>query len=135
MATRIRLSKHEAHIYMTAQLGPLGDEVAKAIADDASRGAPVRTGALRASIYHQRRPSGSTRMTWRIGALAPHTIFVEKGTRKMAAQPFLRPALRRRRVGRRGVVSGGAVPKMTKRAPRKKKTTGTGSISGTLDGA
>jgi HK97 gp10 family phage protein len=48
---------------------------------------PVRTGALRASITKM---GGG--MRWVATATAGYAIFVEFGTRKMAAQPFLRPA-------------------------------------------
>jgi HK97 gp10 family phage protein len=108
VATRIKLNKREALIYMTAQCEPLGDQIAGEIAADAKRSAPIRTGVLRGSIYSERLPNGGTRLNWRIGATAAYAIFVEKGTRKMAAQPFLRPALYRRRIGRKGIVSGGA---------------------------
>jgi len=49
---------------------------------------PVDTGALKASIY--RRVSGNTGY---VGSSMPYAGFVEMGTRKMRAQPYLRPAL------------------------------------------
>lgn len=50
--------------------------------------APVRTGFLRSSIYVKVQG-------WvaQFGALATYAIFVENGTRKMRAQPFLFPAV------------------------------------------
>lgn len=51
--------------------------------------APVRTGQLRASINAE--AQGETRFV--IGASAPYATYVEYGTSKMAAQPYLRPAI------------------------------------------
>ena len=48
---------------------------------------PVDTGELRGSIAHQKMGSG-----WAVVASAPHAGYVEYGTSKMAAQPYLRPA-------------------------------------------
>ncbi len=62
-------------------------------AQDARRRAPVRTGRLRRSIVPlQLRPdrSGSRAGVW---ARAPYALWVEIGTRRMRAQPYLRPAL------------------------------------------
>lgn len=41
-------------------------------------------------IINQLRSAGTVHL--RLGATAPYSVFVEFGTRKMAAQPFLRPA-------------------------------------------
>ena len=51
--------------------------------------APVRTGELRDSIDGEVSPGGV-----RVFADAPHARFVEEGTTKMPAQPFLGPALK-----------------------------------------
>lgn len=77
------------------------------IAEDARDACPVDTGALRASIYTRMRADGAA---VQIGADAPargwlgqglldytYALYVEMGTRYMNAQPFLRPALWRRR--------------------------------------
>lgn len=58
------------------------------IAQDARRYAPVETGELRASIHVQ----GNE-----VRAEADHAVYVEYGTRNMRAQPFMRPALYRKR--------------------------------------
>jgi HK97 gp10 family phage protein len=50
--------------------------------------APVRTGALRGSIA--RRVEGAR---WAVGAGVDYALFVELGTSRMAARPYLRPAL------------------------------------------
>ena len=54
----------------------------------AMRNAPVRTGHLRSSIY-------ATIKDWvaQIGAEATYALFVELGTRRMQAQPYLWPAI------------------------------------------
>ncbi len=49
---------------------------------------PVRTGFLRSTIYFQR----TGFCAFIVSAWAYYAPFVEYGTRKMAAQPFLRPA-------------------------------------------
>lgn len=62
--------------------------IAEDISTDATRMAPILTGYLKASIGVQRRGSD----TWRIQASAFYGFYVEYGTSKMRAQPFLRPA-------------------------------------------
>jgi len=54
----------------------------------AMRNAPVRTGYLRSSIYAKIKD-------WvaEIGAEATYALFVELGTRRMRAQPYLYPAI------------------------------------------
>lgn len=76
------------------------------IADDARAACPVDTGALKASVYTQMRDDGEA---VRVGADAKargrdgttldytYSIYVEMGTRLMHPEPFLRPALFRRR--------------------------------------
>ena len=70
-------------------LGRLADSVAS----DAARFAPVRTGRLRASIE----PGDVEGDSVKVWARAPYAGYVEQGTRHMAPQPYLRPALYRRR--------------------------------------
>lgn len=65
---------------------------ALAIADLAEQLAPVDTGALRESI---RVEEGSRPASYEIVAGMPYAIFVELGTQKAPAQPFLTPALHR----------------------------------------
>lgn len=64
------------------------------IAADAKRGAPVDTGRLRAGIENLGVQDG----TGRVGTTGiDYGVYVEKGTRRAPAQPFLRPALYQRR--------------------------------------
>jgi HK97 gp10 family phage protein len=51
---------------------------------------PVDSGELRDSEYVQVYEEGG-RVVMQIGAEAGHAIFVELGTSKMSAQPFIRP--------------------------------------------
>ncbi|MCP8307958.1 MAG: HK97 gp10 family phage protein [archaeon] len=60
------------------------EEASKLIAQSAKRKAPVRTGKLRDSIRAS---------SFMVEARVPYAAYVEFGTRKMEAQPFLRPAI------------------------------------------
>lgn len=77
------------------------------IADDARAACPVDTGALKASIYTRMRGDGHA---VQVGADAKarsgfgqgeldytYALYVEMGTRHMHGEPFLRPALWRKR--------------------------------------
>jgi len=69
---------------------------AQAIEDMAVTLVPIRTGRLRDSIHHVRKAP----LNWIVtagGPDAPYARFVEYGTYKMAARPFLRPATEDRR--------------------------------------
>lgn len=63
-------------------------ETARKVAEDAARRAPVRTGALRDSIHPEQRGGG-----WYVDVDVPYGVYVEYGTSRMGAQPFLWPAL------------------------------------------
>lgn len=52
---------------------------------------PVRTGRLRASIHHGKLGD----LTYYVGSNVEYAVFVEFGTYKMAAKPYLRPAMKR----------------------------------------
>lgn len=49
----------------------------------------VRTGYLQSTIYHK---VDRNNLSLELGATADYAFFVEMGTRRMAAEPFLRPA-------------------------------------------
>lgn len=66
----------------------LAELAADAVLEGAKQRAPVRTGELRDS--GEKVGSGST---WIVVFKAAHSAFVEFGTRFMAAQPYLRPAV------------------------------------------
>lgn len=63
---------------------------ADAVAELAQQLAPYATGALRASIHTE--PEGER--SYKVVAGVPYAVYVEFGTRYMAAQPFLTPAWR-----------------------------------------
>lgn len=68
--------------------------IAQDILDDAKASAPVDTGALRDSGYlEEDGVSGDIR----IGFTVNYASYVEFGTSKMRAQPYLRPAAAKRR--------------------------------------
>jgi len=64
-------------------------EGAEATAEKAREIAPVRTGYLRSTITSIR----TSLLSWRVQAAAPYAKFVEYGTSRVAAKPYLRPAL------------------------------------------
>lgn len=83
-----------------SKLGPMTDDMlgrlCEDIATDARRLAPVLTGDLRNSID----VLGVSNGVGRVGAgdaSVDYAAYVELGTRKMAPQPFLRPAALRAR--------------------------------------
>ena len=83
-----------------SKLGPMTDDMlgrlCEDIAVDARRMAPVLTGDLRNSID----VLGVSNGVGRVGAgdaSVDYAAYVELGTRKMAPQPFLRPAALRAR--------------------------------------
>lgn len=63
-----------------------------AVVAHARRLAPVRTGALRDSIGYEvrRAPRGPVLVVF---AAVPYAIYVEFGTSRMGARPYLRPAI------------------------------------------
>jgi len=67
------------------------DVASEAIVEEAKQIVPVDTGFLKSSIGRVQKGTGN----WAVYALAHYASFVEYGTRKMAAQPFMRPAFER----------------------------------------
>jgi HK97 gp10 family phage protein len=69
-------------------------DTAEAAKQEAQSLAPVDTGLLRDSIYADMDARGGTaRRTLTIGADAPYAAYVELGTGRAPAQPFIRPAV------------------------------------------
>ena len=64
---------------------------------DAKRNCPVDTGRLRASISHEVIKIADDVYQGRVGTNVHYAPHVELGTNKMAAQPYLRPALEKNR--------------------------------------
>lgn len=69
------------------------EKIADAVERDARRFAPVDSGELRASI----RRDAVVGETVSIRATAEHAMYVENGTSDMTAQPYMKPALYRKR--------------------------------------
>ena len=89
---------------------PIAIKKACVIVQGSAKGySPVDTGALKGSITIEPINEYSAKVG---PAMDPYDIFVEMGTRKMAAQPYMRPAAdkNRERVARQlGVVIGQAI--------------------------
>lgn len=65
------------------------DLSSKRIERTAKTKAPVDTGALKNTIFSAK----AGNLTYKVTAPQHYAVFVENGTRRMRAQPFLRPAL------------------------------------------
>ena len=76
-------------------------KVSREIRDGAIAKAPVDTGNLARSITILRKTRDGLSAKWVIGTNVHYAVFVEFGTRRMRAQPFLMPAFNaaRRRYG------------------------------------
>ena len=76
---------------LTGELDKTLEEMALKVEREAKRIVPVRTGRLRASIHHGKMED----LVYFVGSPVIYAPFVEYGTRKMAAKPYLRPAVRK----------------------------------------
>ena len=85
MARTIASKGKQAHIATNREL----DLASKRIERMAKTKAPVDTGALKNTIFSAK----AGNLTYKVTAPQHYAIFVENGTRKMRAQPFLKPAL------------------------------------------
>ena len=72
---------------LRSRVADASQETAEAIVEDAKQRVPVDTGELRDSI-----DARSEGIGYIVEATAGHAGFVEYGTRRMAAQPYLTPA-------------------------------------------
>lgn len=90
-----RIGKNNASAMMAAATAGLvrGAGIgASLIVNEAKARVRVRTGHLRRTIHYEIRQVGD-RVTVSIGADADYAIFQEMGTSRMAAHPYIRPAL------------------------------------------
>lgn len=85
MVRLIANKSKQAHIATNREL----DLSSKRIERMAKTKAPVDTGALKNTIFSAK----AGKLTYKVTAPQHYAIFVEKGTRKMRAQPFLKPSL------------------------------------------
>src|SRR4051812_40466588 len=67
-------------------------KIAEAVTESAKEKSPVDTGALQESIRMELSDSKSGPVAG-VGSDLNYSVYQELGTRKMAAQPYLRPAL------------------------------------------
>lgn len=75
------------------------------VRNDAARICPVDTGRLRSSLAYEIETKGKE-IIGRIGTNVEYSIFVEYGTSRMAAQPYLRPALEKNKGRIRRLLAG-----------------------------
>lgn len=76
--------------------GPVGRKLFKIgvnVQSSAKMHCPVRTGRLRSSIQTTPVRETATGMSVRVGSNVNYARYVEMGTRRMRARPYLRPAL------------------------------------------
>ena len=76
---------------MKKELEEAVEAIAYMIEGEAKRICPVRTGRLRASIHTGKIEEG----VYYVGTNVYYAPYVEFGTRKMAARPYLRPAAKK----------------------------------------
>ncbi len=89
---RLRITKVYPAGDLMDQITPKMRNLGAAIGRRMQRLVPKRTWALHNSIFHDTEAS-STRVTTTVGFTEPYGLMVEKGTSRMRAQPFARPAL------------------------------------------
>lgn len=94
--TTVRLDHAAIDRLFRSESGPVGRTLARKavqVEGGAKRLCPVDTGRLRSSITHSLAQDGKGLLAL-IGTNVEYAIFVELGTSRAAAQPYLRPALR-----------------------------------------
>jgi HK97 gp10 family phage protein len=92
MATVVRLDTHKLDAIIRGLPGRADQHVratAEAISGRAKALAPVDTGALRASIHTE----AAGALSQRVADGVEYGYFVELGTSRMSAQPFMTPAV------------------------------------------
>lgn len=94
--TRVRMDQAAIDRLMRSTTGPAAATLLKAgvkVEGAAKRLCPVDTGRLRSSIAHELTTDARGLVCF-VGTNVEYAIYQELGTRYMAAQPYLRPALR-----------------------------------------
>lgn len=95
MATTVRINQAELNELLYSPGGAVGrylETVLQRIEAAAKRNCPVDTGRLRSSITHEMLSGGGS-LIGRVGSNVEYAAYVELGTSRMAARPYLRPAL------------------------------------------
>lgn len=93
----VRLDENHALAYITGAAGDLTEELGRKVLANMVRLTPVKTGKLRRSLRAEVSGSGASKYVL-VGSSLPYAKHVDQGTSKMAAQPYLRPALLQARV-------------------------------------
>ena len=102
MTARVVLDEGAITKILTSPSGPVARDLLRRAQRVESRaklnasgrpGPRVRTGRLRASITHQLIQGGPTGLRARIGSNVHYAGYVEYGTARAPAYPYLRPAL------------------------------------------
>jgi HK97 gp10 family phage protein len=86
------LSKLESALNGPALLVDAASRGAKAIKDEAYRLVPRKTGNLARSLAVRPVSTADKRVAVSVGSNLDYALFVEYGTRRSKAQPYLRPA-------------------------------------------
>jgi len=81
-----------ADLFLATTGALLFEAIAVSVEAAAKRICPVDTGRLRASITHEVDASPG-KIEGRVGTNVEYAAYVELGTRRASAQPYLRPAL------------------------------------------
>jgi HK97 gp10 family phage protein len=116
---------------LAEQIEPSMRALGQAVGARMQRLVPKRTWALHDTISAETVRSGA-KVTTTIGAGSPdvgYALFVERGTSRMAAQPYMRPALLQSRAGDlhfkgKGIVTHGIVSPSTRRTRARRRTEG-----------
>jgi HK97 gp10 family phage protein len=96
MSVRVIIQTAALESMMRSASGPVARHVFKLgvnVQSSAKSHCPVDTGRLRSSIQTTSPRATTTGPAVRIGSNVNYARYVEMGTRRMRAQPFLRPAL------------------------------------------
>ena len=89
--TLVNLDRVLKKVQIDDRLDEAVERIAYSVEAEAKRICPVDTGRLRASIHSMRIKKGA----YYVGTNVEYAPFVEYGTKKMRAQPYLRPAVRK----------------------------------------
>ena len=128
MTARIRITRIVGDAELTRQIAPRMENLGQAIGARMQRLVPKRTWALHDTIGSDVTVAGA-RVTTTVGFGSPdvdYGLAVERGTSKMRAQPFARPAFQQT-TGRdlnysgKGIVSHGVVSFETRRTRARKR--------------
>jgi len=130
MTTRIRITRVTDGDEIARQMVPKMESLGQAVGARMQRLVPKRTWALHDTIDTETTRTGSkvTTVVGFGGGSVDYGMHVERGTSRMAAQPFARPALAQSRAGDfyfegRGILRHGVTAAGTRRTRLRKRGT------------